>query len=213
MAIKADVKKTLKTCRADVYLHAQGDYVTATLRVEHTEGAYKGDPFVRVEAQANDLRRRKGSHPASTNPIRNLPDVSGFYAATIESRQGLFGGFSSPYENPERAGAFFALVRDTIEKFNLSHKHPHCELSQILSALVLLDVTEGGWQVQQEGGGFVPLADWKREREAEASAHCESCDKPGATKRQDSNGTWLCDACAAVLAPETPAPAGEAVSC
>ena len=39
------------------------------------------------------------------------------------------------FRNPDRVATFFEIVRATVDKYNIRHVYPDCELSQILAAL------------------------------------------------------------------------------
>lgn len=178
---KTETRRALRACHYDVYLSraSPSGYFEATIRVEQDEGVFKGDVYVRVEAQANDVWRRPGEAGKEgeyERGVKRLPGLSYFYGATIASKHALSFGVS-PYENPRRAEAFFGLVRETIERFNLQHKHPSCEVSQIAAALDLLGCRGGEWVFTGSGGGSVPLRQWMTERERERPA------EPGETQR------------------------------
>ena len=105
-----------------------------------------------------------------TRGVKRLSGVCYFYGSHIETRQPILGttGAGSPCEKPARAAAFKKLIEATVEKYNLRHVHPDCELSQLVAALELLGVSEDTWEIE---GLRIPDFNRQRERERPKPAH------------------------------------------
>jgi hypothetical protein len=181
MTIRAsDVRKTIKDCEIHVSIsphqYSLTDVVGATIVLSYKSDAQggawrKGGTYVRISLQANNVwGRDRGSTLAHDQEYRQgiklLPGIGPFYASEIETKTRVLGYGGSEHESPGRAAVVADLIRATVERYNLNHKHPDCELSQIVEALILLGASDApGWIVYPPGGGKLDLRTWIETRE------------------------------------------------
>jgi len=102
---------------------------------------------VNITLQANILgdvnafgRMHSDARPASMwTPLWRLRDASGFYAPKAECEVGVLGESSRP--SVELVQGLARLISSNVEKYNINHKYPECQLSQILEALERMGVS------------------------------------------------------------------------
>lgn len=144
----SDMRKALKIATVKPYFET-GNYgiVKGYLHIDvpsNFEGC-SPESLLTVEAQANDLTYKGDLCPTLKDTranlkVWNLRCVSGFYAAEVRTKHTYAFG-SHGYDSPERAECFWNVVKATVEKYNLRHVYPDCELSQITAALEKLGAT------------------------------------------------------------------------
>lgn len=111
-----------------------------------------------LSAQSTDFSQSEDSlkRTEARNCFRSFPKHSGFYAVKCNVEMSLFRAYS---DSSEIVDSLFSLVRSEIEKKNLHHVSPDCELTQFLSALESL-----GCKTQEVTVNGKYFGDWYQEK-------------------------------------------------
>lgn len=156
------IKKNLKNASIEIRSQEQNYGYLATWLLVRYQDNYGPTTLIRIDAQSNSLLSNDSLTDRKTAKTHNnlwFPGFSGSYAAGCKAEIKFSYG-SNDYDNPERCLNFMKVIRATIEKYNINHVYPDCELSQIVTAMERLgsNVTETYINDSSE------TMEWKRDR-------------------------------------------------